>query len=136
MPQWYELQRSEKRGYWVWAAPTGGGESDEDRKRAVDRARVRRARESRRPLWLLFLLIGPGVLVMLGENDGPSMLSYSMTGATYGIGFFVPFIMLTFVMAYIVQEATVRIGITTHRGHAELIYQRFGPFWGNFRCST
>jgi Mn2+/Fe2+ NRAMP family transporter len=132
MRRWCELQRSENRGHGVWAGPTGVAEWDEEGKRAVDRTRVRRARESRRPLLLLFLLIGPGVLVMLGENDGPSMLSYSMTGATYGIGFFVPFIILTFVMAYIVQEATVRIGIATHRGHAELIYQRFGPFWGNF----
>jgi Mn2+/Fe2+ NRAMP family transporter len=41
---------------------------------------------------LLWLLIGPGILVMLGENDGPSMISYATTGATYGIGFFLPFI--------------------------------------------
>jgi Mn2+/Fe2+ NRAMP family transporter len=104
----------------------------EDFKRARDRFRVLSARRAHRPLLLLFLLIGPGILVMLGENDGPSMLSYATTGATYGIGFFVPFILLTFLMAFIVQEATVRIGIATHRGHAELIYQRFGPFWGNF----
>jgi Mn2+/Fe2+ NRAMP family transporter len=104
----------------------------EDLKRASDRARVLRARRLHRPLLLLFLLVGPGVLVMLGENDGPSMLSYSATGAAYGIGFFIPFILLTFLMAFVVQEATVRIGMATHRGHAELIYQRFGPFWGNF----
>jgi Mn2+/Fe2+ NRAMP family transporter len=69
---------------------------------------------------------------MLGENDGPSMISYATTGATYGIGFFLPFIALTFVMAYIVQEMTVRLGAATKRGHAELIYRRFGPFWGFF----
>ncbi len=69
---------------------------------------------------------------MLGENDGPSMLSYATTGVVYGIGFFIPFILLTFVMAYIVQEMTVRLGAATHRGHAELIFQRFGPFWGYF----
>jgi Mn2+/Fe2+ NRAMP family transporter len=27
---------------------------------------------------------------------------------------------------------TVRLGIATGRGHAELIFQRFGPFWGYF----
>ncbi|HXW77774.1 MAG TPA: divalent metal cation transporter, partial [Candidatus Eremiobacteraceae bacterium] len=70
--------------------------------------------------------------VMLGENDGPSMLSYATTGATYGIGFFLPFIALTFVMAYVVQEMTVRLAIATGRGHAELIFERFGPFWGWF----
>ena len=69
---------------------------------------------------------------MLGENDGPSMLSYSATGATYGIGFFAPFIVLTFAMAYIVQEMVVRVGIATRRGHAELIVDRFGPAWGLF----
>ncbi len=60
------------------------------------------------------------------------MLSYAATGATYGIGFFVPFIVLTFVMAFIVQELTVRLAAVTHRGHAELIFDRFGPFWGWF----
>ena len=104
----------------------------EDLARARDRFRVLMARRARRPLWLLLLLAGPGILVMLGENDGPSMLSYATTGATYGIGFFVPFILLTFLMAFVVQEATVRIGIATHRGHAELIDQRFGKLWGTF----
>ena len=104
----------------------------EDRLRARDRARVHSARSARRPLWLLLLLAGPGVLVMLGENDGPSMLSYATTGATYGIGFFIPFVILTFWMAYIVQEMTVRVGIATRRGHAELIFERFGNVWGAF----
>jgi Mn2+/Fe2+ NRAMP family transporter len=81
---------------------------------------------------LLWLLIGPGVLVMLGENDGPSMLSYAATGAKFGIGFFIPFVILTFGMAIVVQEMTVRLGAATHRGHAELIFERFGPFWGWF----
>ncbi|MBV9811365.1 MAG: divalent metal cation transporter, partial [Acetobacteraceae bacterium] len=49
-----------------------------------------------------------------------------------GVGFFVPFILLTFLMAFVVQEMTVRLGAATHRGHAELIFQRFGPFWGAF----
>ena len=65
---------------------------------------------------LLWLLIGPGILVMLGENDGPSMISYATTGGTYGIGFFLPFIALTFAMAFIVQEMTVRLGAATKRG--------------------
>ena len=43
-----------------------------------------------------------------------------------------PFILLTFLMAFVVQEMTVRLGAATHRGHAELIFQRFGPFWGYF----
>jgi Mn2+/Fe2+ NRAMP family transporter len=60
------------------------------------------------------------------------MLSYSADGARFGIGFFLPFIVLTFVMGFIVQEMTVRLGAVTHRGHAELIFDRFGRFWGFF----
>jgi Mn2+/Fe2+ NRAMP family transporter len=60
------------------------------------------------------------------------MLSYAATGARFGIGFFLPFIVLTFAMAIMVQEMTVRLGAATHRGHAELIFDRFGSFWGWF----
>jgi len=107
----------------------------EDIDRAHDRERVLATR-TQRGLWprarLLWLLIGPGILVMLGENDGPSMVSYATTGARFGIGFFLPFVVLTFLMACVVQEMTVRLGAATHRGHAELIFDRFGPFWGWF----
>jgi Mn2+/Fe2+ NRAMP family transporter len=111
---------------------TGNPLSPEDVARARDRRKVLETRRAKRPLRLLWLLAGPGVLVMLGENDGPSMVSYATTGATYGVGFFAPFILLTFLMAFVVQEMTVRLGATTHRGHAELIFERFGPFWGYF----
>ena len=107
----------------------------EDVDRAHDRAKVetaRHARGLRAQAWLLWLLIGPGILVMLGENDGPSMLSYAVSGAKFGVGFFLPFVVLTFAMALVVQEMTVRLGAATHRGHAELIFERFGPFWGWF----
>ena len=110
----------------------------EDVDRALDRWQVSQARREGRGskrfggLRVLWLLIGPGVLVFLGENDAPSMLSYSADGARYGIGFFIPFVILTFVMGFIVQEMTVRLGAVTHRGHAELIFDRFGKFWGFF----
>ena len=110
----------------------------EDVDRAQDRWRVTRARWKERRsktfggLSVLWLLVGPGVLVFLGENDAPSMLSYSATGARFGIGFFIPFVVLTFLMGLIVQEMTVRLGSVTHRGHAELIFDRFGRFWGFF----
>src|SRR3984885_11629665 len=110
----------------------------EDVDRAQDRWRVTRARwkgkgaQKFRGLRVLWLLVGPGVLVFLGENDAPSMLSYSATGARFGIGFFIPFVILTFLIGFIVQEMTVRLGAVTHRGHAELIFDRFGRFWGFF----
>jgi len=110
----------------------------EDIDRAQDRWLVARARTKGRRFGsfkrfrLLWLLIGPGILVFLGENDAPSMLSYAGDGARYGVGFFLPFVILTFAMGFVVQEMTVRLGAVTHRGHAELIFDRFGKFWGFF----
>src|SRR5579859_2724888 len=76
------------------------------------------------------ILVGPGVLAMLGENDGPSMLSYAGSGASYGVGFFLPFILVTFAAAYVVQEMAMRIGAASGRGYGELVFQRFGRVWG------
>lgn len=104
----------------------------EDRDRSMDRKRVLNARLRGRHGIVAWLLLGPGILAMLGENDGPSMLSYAVSGAHYGIGFFLPFILLTFAAAYVVQEMAMRLGAVTHRGYGELIFQRFGPFWGWF----
>lgn len=109
------------------------GLTTEDLGRAADRRRVWAMRRHRGwRLRLLWLLVGPGILVMLGENDAPSMLSYAATGAQFGIGFFIPFVLLTFAMAFVVQEMTVRLGAVSHHGHAELIFDRFGAFWGWF----
>jgi Mn2+/Fe2+ NRAMP family transporter len=92
---------------------------------------VPRAPGARRRLaGLMGLLVGPGVLAMLGENDGPSMLSYATSGASYGLGFFLPFILVTFAAAYVVQEMAMRLGAVTGRGYGELVFQRFGRGWG------
>ena len=69
---------------------------------------------------------------MLGENDGPSMISYATTGATYGLGFFLPFIVVTFAMAIVCQEMSMRVGAVTHRGYGQLVLERYGPVWGWF----
>ena len=113
--------------------PTDGARArSELGRRAVDRERVRQRRAAGKRWRLLWLLVGPGVLVMLGENDAPSMLSYAATGANLGVGFFLPFVVATFAAAYAVQEMTVRVGSVTQRGHAELIFSRFGATWGWF----
>jgi Mn2+/Fe2+ NRAMP family transporter len=101
----------------------------EDMARSHDRSRVKEARGRSSRWYLLWLLIGPGVLAMLGENDGPSMISYTATGALYGIGFFLPFIIVTFLMAIVCQEMCMRIGAVTHRGYGQLVLERYGPSW-------
>jgi Mn2+/Fe2+ NRAMP family transporter len=104
----------------------------EDQLRSSDRFRVYRARKGGRRWYLLWLLVGPGILAMLGENDGPSMISYATSGATYGLGFFLPFIVITFAMAIVCQEMCMRIGAVTHRGYGQLVLERFGRLWGWF----
>jgi Mn2+/Fe2+ NRAMP family transporter len=108
------------------------GLTREDTTRSRDRSRVHSARKLGRKWYLLWLLVGPGILSMLGENDGPSMISYTTTGATYGLGFFLPFILVTFAMAIVCQEMCMRVGAVTHRGYGQLVLQRFGPVWGWF----
>src|SRR5271166_2460681 len=106
--------------------------TEEDAARSEDRSRVHLARGHRRRWYLLWLLVGPGILAMIGENDGPSMIAYAADGAEYGLGFFVPFIPILFAMAYVCQEMCMRVGAVTHRGYGELVLQRYGKVWGWF----
>ena len=94
---------------------------------------LRRSQQNwRTRLALGLALIGPGVLVMLGDNDAGGVITYAQTGATYGLGIFLPLMILLGIVAYVVQEMTVRLGAVTRRGHAELIWKRYGAFWGWF----
>lgn len=77
-------------------------------------------------------LVGPGLLVMLGDNDAGGVITYAQTGATYGFSLFLPLLIPLGFVAYLVQEMTIRLGAVTRRGHAELIWKRYGPFWGAF----
>ncbi len=104
----------------------------EDVTRSADRERVVTARRGSKRWRLMWLLSGPGVLAMLGENDGPSMISYATVGAKYGLGLFLPFVVVLFGMAYVCQEMCMRVGAVTHRGYGELVLQRFGKMWGWF----
>ncbi len=106
--------------------------TDEDAARSQDRSRVHGARAGGRRWILLWLLIGPGILAMLGENDGPSMIAYASDGAQYGLGLFLLLIPALFVMAFVCQEMCMRVGAVTHRGYGELVLQRYGPVWGWF----
>lgn len=80
----------------------------------------------------IFLLIsGPGIIVMLADNDAGGITTYAATGARYGYGL-IWFLVLLLPVAYYVQEMTVRLGAVTKRGHAEAIFEAFGSFWGWF----
>ena len=82
--------------------------------------------------FVIFLaVIGPGMIVMVADNDAGGISTYAVTGSKYGFSLLWIFVILL-PMAYYVQEMTVRLGAVTKRGHAEAIFDAFGPFWGWF----
>ena len=82
-------------------------------------------------LQIYLVLAGPGIIVMVADNDAGGITTYSVTGATYGYNL-IWFLVLLGPVAYFVQEMTVRLGAVTKRGHAEAIFDAFGSFWGWF----
>ena len=85
----------------------------------------------RRQLLIFLAVLGPGVIVMVADNDAGGISTYAVTGSKYGFNFLWVFFILI-PMAYYVQEMTVRLGAVTKRGNAEAIFDGFGPFWGWF----
>jgi Mn2+/Fe2+ NRAMP family transporter len=85
----------------------------------------------RRQLLIFLAVLGPGIIVMVADNDAGGISTYAVTGSKYGFSLIWMFVLLV-PMAYFVQEMTVRLGAVTKRGHAEAIFDGFGPFWGRF----
>lgn len=87
-----------------------------------------RAGSSRR-LWLLWVLLGPGVISLLANNDAGGMISYTMTGATFGISLFLPLLFLLAPVGYNFQEMSMRLSAVTQNDYRELLLRHFGRFW-------
>ena len=85
----------------------------------------------RRQALLFLAVLGPGIIVMVADNDAGGISTYAVTGSKYGFSFLWVFFILI-PMAYYVQEMTVRLGAVTKRGNAEAVFDGFGPFWGWF----
>ncbi len=82
-------------------------------------------------LLALLAIIGPGLIVMVGDNDAGGVATYSQAGQNYGTSLL--WVLLLLVPVLIVnQEMVVRLGAVTGVGHARLINERFGRFWGWF----
>jgi Mn2+/Fe2+ NRAMP family transporter len=85
----------------------------------------------RRRTLILLAVLGPGIITMVADNDAGGISTYAVTGSAYGFSFLWVFLLLV-PMAYFIQEMTVRLGAVTKRGHAEAVFEGFGPFWGWF----
>ena len=79
----------------------------------------------------LLAIIGPGIIVMVGDNDAGAFATYTQAGQNYGTSLLWTLLLLVPVL-YVNQEMVLRLGAVTGVGHARLILERFGRFWGAF----
>jgi Mn2+/Fe2+ NRAMP family transporter len=79
----------------------------------------------------LLAILGPGLIVMVGDNDAGAFGTYTQAGQNYGTTLLWTLILLIPVL-YVSQEMVLRLGAVTGVGHARLIFERFGKFWGAF----
>jgi Mn2+/Fe2+ NRAMP family transporter len=92
----------------------------------TERPRTLKAR-----LITMLAIIGPGLIVMVGDNDAGGVATYVQAGQNYGYSLL--WVLLLLIPVLIVnQEMVVRLGAVTGVGHARLINERFGRGWGWF----
>src|ERR1700753_3319008 len=109
-------------------APIGdiGGACGRFNVNETDRPRTLKIR-----LLTLAAIVGPGIIVMVGDNDAGGVATYAQAGQNYGYSLL--WVLLLLIPVLIVnQEMVVRLGAVTGVGHARLINERFGRGWGWF----
>ena len=79
----------------------------------------------------LLAVMGPGLIVMVGDNDAGGVATYAQAGQNFGLTLLWTLPLLIPVLI-VNQEMVVRLGAVTGVGHARLINERFGKFWGMF----
>jgi Mn2+/Fe2+ NRAMP family transporter len=79
----------------------------------------------------LAAIVGPGLIVMTGDNDAGAFSTYSQAGQDYGYSLLWTLLLMLPVL-YVNQEMVIRLGAVSGVGHARLILERFGKFWGAF----
>jgi Mn2+/Fe2+ NRAMP family transporter len=86
--------------------------------------------------WRRFTAVaGPGLVVMLADTDAGSVITAAQSGAEWGYRLLLLQVVLAPIL-YIVQELTVRLGIVSGKGHAELIRDHFGRGWAWLSVAT
>jgi NRAMP (natural resistance-associated macrophage protein)-like metal ion transporter len=95
----------------------------------LDDTSPRRGRSA--ALKTLLAIVGPGLIVMVGDNDAGAFATYGQAGQNYGTRLLWTLLLLVPVL-YVNQEMVLRLGAVTGVGHARLILERFGKFWGAF----
>src|SRR5579859_5767435 len=90
------------------------------------RSRFRLSRSS--PLFMLFSVLGPGLIAANAGNDAGGIATFATAGASYGFNLLWALVISGFCLA-IVQEMCARMGAITGKGLADLIREQFGVRW-------
>jgi NRAMP (natural resistance-associated macrophage protein)-like metal ion transporter len=85
----------------------------------------------RRRLLTLAAIVGPGLIVMVGDNDAGGVSTYAQAGQDFGYSLLWTLVLLVPVLI-VNQEMVVRLGAVTGVGQARLIRERFGRPWAWF----
>jgi NRAMP (natural resistance-associated macrophage protein)-like metal ion transporter len=92
-------------------------------------------RGTRARLLTLLAIIGPGLIVMVGDNDAGGVSTYAQAGQNFGYTLLWTLPLLIPVLI-VNQEMVVRLGAVTGIGHGRLIRERIGRRWGNVSISS
>src|SRR5437763_9644049 len=86
--------------------------------------------------WRRFAAVaGPGLVVMLADTDAGSVITAAQSGAEWGYRLLLLQLVLVPIL-YMVQELTVRLGIVSGKGHAEMIRDHYGRGWAWLSVAT
>ncbi|MGO9958638.1 MAG: NRAMP family divalent metal transporter [Solirubrobacteraceae bacterium] len=86
---------------------------------------------ARRKLLTLLAVLGPGLVVMVADNDAGTISVFAQAGQNHGVRLLWVLMALCPVL-YITQEMVARLGAVTGSGLARLTLERFGRLWCAF----
>src|SRR5580693_652954 len=87
-----------------------------------------------RRILTLLAVMGPGIIVMVGDNDAGGVATYAQAGQNFGLTLLWTLVLIIPVLI-ISQEMSVRLSAVTGVGLYRLIAERIGKRWAQFAVS-
>jgi NRAMP (natural resistance-associated macrophage protein)-like metal ion transporter len=94
-----------------------------------------RRRGLRAQLLTLLAIIGPGLIVMVGDNDAGGVTTYVQAGQNFGYSLLWTLPLLIPVLL-VNQEMVARLGAVSGLGHSRLLRERLGRRWGTVSAGS
>lgn len=79
----------------------------------------------------ILAILGPGIISGSVDNDAGGIATYSLAGGQFGYSLLWVLLITTFALA-VTQEIGARMGLSTGKGLASLIREKFGVRWTTF----